>query len=168
MILPIRIWPDPVLLNSAEAVHEFDTQLSEFCADLLETMYAAPGRGLAAPQVGVSRRIFVMDTTWKEGTYTPRIFINPEITPVSDYLLTHDEGCLSLPGFTVPVSRPASVSVRWQDPEGQSHEEVFDGFAAICAQHEFDHLNGILTLDHISEEARAEIADMLSELERRT
>jgi peptide deformylase len=167
MILPIRIWPDPVLLKQADPVTEFDEALAQLCADMLETMYAAPGRGLAAPQIGVSRRIFVMDATWKEGAFEPRIFINPVVTPVGESISIHDEGCLSLPGFTVEVKRPSAVSIRWQDLDGRTCNDSFDGFAAVCIQHEFDHLEGILTLHHISDEARAEILPLLQDLEQR-
>ncbi|MDZ4395899.1 MAG: peptide deformylase [Cypionkella sp.] len=122
---------------------------------MLETMYAAPGRGLAAPQIGVLQRIFVMDCTWKEGNFAPRVLINPELLWRSAETATGPEGCLSLPGITSQVSRATSIRMRWTDLNGAICEETFTGFAAICAQHEFDHLNGILTLDHLDPAARA-------------
>lgn len=118
-------------------------------------MYAAPGRGLAAPQVGVLLRLFVMDCTWKEGTYAPRVLINPEVLWMSAETAIGPEGCLSLPGITSQVSRATSARMRWVDLDGSVCEETFTGFAAICAQHEFDHLNGVLTLDRLDPAARA-------------
>jgi len=131
---------------------------------MLETMYAAPGRGLAAPQVGVSKRLFVMDTTWKEGAKAPRVLINPEIIEVSSDEEINAEGCLSLPDFTVEVKRPSAVTMTWQDIDGQRHIAAFAGFDAICAQHELDHLDGILTIDRIAADARADVAHFLTAL----
>jgi peptide deformylase len=154
MILPILRWPDPILTQTcAPAVLSDD--LRALAADMLETMYAAPGRGLAAPQVGRLVRMFVMDVTWKEGVKTPVVVVNPEILWASDARVVGPEGCLSIPGPTTMVERAEAVRLRWSDLEGGVHEEVLTGFAAICAQHEYDHLDGVLTLDHLSPEARA-------------
>ncbi len=154
MLLPILRWPDPRLsLPCAPAV--LDDDLRTLAADMLETMYAAPGRGLAAPQVGRLVRLFVMDVTWKDGTPTPQVFVNPEILALSGARVTGPEGCLSIPGPVTEVSRAEAVQLRWSDLEGQVHTAALTGFAAICAQHEYDHLDGILTLDRLAPEARA-------------
>lgn len=155
MILPILRWPDPILTTPcAPAVLSDD--LRALAADMLDTMYAAPGRGLAAPQVGRLVRMFVMDTTWKEGRRDPRVCINPEVVELIGVPVAGPEGCLSLPGATTLVERAPALRMRWQDLQGDWHDEVMSGFAAICAQHEYDHLDGILTLDRLSPEARAQ------------
>lgn len=148
MVLPIRQVPDAILRRLCTPVAAFDADLAQLHDNMLATMYAAPGRGLAAPQVGVTQRLFVMDVTWKEGTPTPQVFVNPEVLEVSDDVVTQDEGCLSIPGDLVPVTRPASVSLRWQDLDGLTHNGQFSGFSAACVQHEIDHLNGILCTDY--------------------
>jgi peptide deformylase len=154
MLLPILRWPDPRLSQPcAPAVP--DDALRGLAADMLETMYAAPGRGLAAPQVGHLLRLFVMDVTWKEGVRSPQVFVNPELLELSTARVTGPEGCLSIPGPVTEVERAEVVRMRWMDLDGQSHEAVLTGFAAICAQHEYDHLDGILTLDRLPPEARA-------------
>lgn len=154
MLLPILRWPDPRLSQRcAPAV--LDDDLRALAADMLETMYAAPGRGLAAPQVGRLLRMFVMDATWKEGMPSPQVFVNPEIVALSGAQVTGPEGCLSIPGPVTEVSRAEVVQLRWTDLEGQLHEANLTGFAAICAQHEYDHLDGILTLDRLAPEDRA-------------
>lgn len=153
MLLPILRWPDPRLSQlCVPAV--LDADLRALAADMLETMYAAPGRGLAAPQVGRLVRLFVMDVGWKTGGPTPLVFVNPELELLGTRVLG-PEGCLSIPGPVTEVERNAQVRARWTDLEGVAHDAIFDGFAAICIQHEFDHLNGILTLDRLGPEARA-------------
>jgi peptide deformylase len=122
---------------------------------MLETMYAAPGRGLAGPQVGVLRRIFVMDVAWKDGAPDPMVFLDPEIVWRSDETRTGTEGCLSIPGVTAEVERAAEIEVTWRDLDGAGHARRFDGFAAICIQHETDHLDGLVTFDRVAPEARA-------------
>jgi peptide deformylase len=154
-VLPIRTWPDPVLTTPATAVAVVDNGVRALAADMLETMYAAPGRGLAAPQVGVLRRIFVMDMTWKAGPPTPQVMINPEMLEVSADQEIGAEGCLSIRGATTFVARATEIRMAWSDLDGRRHDQVLTGFAAICAQHEYDHLDGILTLDRLSPEARA-------------
>ncbi len=151
-VLPIICWPDARLTTVCS---EINGDVSALAADMLETMYAAPGRGLAAPQVGALLRLFVMDCTWKEGIYAPRVVINPELLWTSAETAIGPEGCLSLPGITSQVSRPTSVRMRWLDLNAAICEEIFTGFAAICAQHELDHLNGVLTLDHLDPAALA-------------
>ena len=124
--------------------------------DLFETMYTAPGRGLAAPQIGVMSRVFVMDTTWKEGEMTPVAFINPEVVVASEDTASMAEGCLSIPGVLADVTRPAVVTMRWTDLTGATRTQTFTGFAAACVQHELDHLNGTVTFDRLPPDARAE------------
>lgn len=151
-VLPILRWPDPRLSTVCAPV---TGDVRPLAADMLDTMYGAPGRGLAAPQVGVLLRLFVMDTTWKEGLRAPQVFVNPEILWMSDTRSTGPEGCLSLPGATTHISRATEIRLRWTDLDGITHEQTLTGFAAICAQHEYDHLDGILTLDRLSPEDRA-------------
>ena len=154
MLLPILRWPDPRLSVRCDPA-VLDDDLRALAADMLETMYAAPGRGLAAPQVGHLLRLFVMDATWKEGTPAPQVFVNPEIVDLLGDPVVGPEGCLSIPGPMTQVTRAPSVRMRWTALDGQAQDQVLTGFAAICVQHEYDHLDGILTLDHLSVEARA-------------
>lgn len=146
--MELRLLPDPVLREVCTAVTVFDEALEDIVAEMLAVMYAAPGRGLAAPQVGIAERIFVMDTTWKDGDPSPMVFINPEILEVSEAQAVNEEGCLSIPDRTSRVSRPAEVKLRWQDLDGEVQTGVFDGFAATCVQHERDHLDGVLCIDY--------------------
>ncbi|WP_225026279.1 peptide deformylase [Xinfangfangia pollutisoli] len=154
MILPILRWPDVRLSSPCEPALP-GPALTALAEDMLETMYAAPGRGLAAPQVGQLIRLFVMDVSWKEGTPAPLVMANPEILWRSEAVVTGPEGCLSIPGPTVQVTRAAEIRLRWQGLDGAVQEALLQGFAAICAQHEYDHLDGILTLDRLAPEDRA-------------
>ena len=154
-VLPLVYFPDERLAQPCAWVAGED--LSPLIADIFDTMYAAAGRGLAGPQVGVMKRVFVMDCTWKEGSKTPMAFMDPEIIAIGDAQEPLDEGCLSIPGLMVPVVRPREITVRWTDEAGQKQERHFDGFEARCIQHEMDHLEGRVTLDHLSEAARADI-----------
>ena len=113
--------------------------------------------GLAAPQGGVLKRLFVMDCTWKEGKRSQMVMINPSIMAVERVPVTMEEGCLSIPGVMVPVERPVAVTVQWTAAEGDIHMADFDGFEARCIQHEFDHLNGTVTFDHLDPEARSAV-----------
>ena len=140
--------PNPVLREICTPVESFDQRLSELASDMLESMYEAKGRGLAAPQIGVKDRIFVMDCTWKEGDLTPMVFVNPKILSQSEETSTYEEGCLSIPGQTTFVRRPAEVAVQWQTLAGDARQDQFGGFAATCIQHELDHLNGVLCTDY--------------------
>ncbi|QBF29995.1 peptide deformylase [Thalassococcus sp. S3] len=150
----IVLWPDPGLeMKCAPVSHGDDVRV--LAEDLLETMYAASGRGLAAPQVGVLRRVFVMDVTWKDGVRDPMVFLNPEVLSASDRMSEGDEGCLSIPGITARVRRPDEVCLRWMNLDGSVREDRFDGFAARCVQHEVDHLDGIVTLNRIAPDTRA-------------
>jgi peptide deformylase len=153
MLLPILRWPDPRLSQPcAPAV--LDDDLRQLAADMLATMYAAPGRGLAAPQVGRLVRMFVMDVAWKTGEPAPLVFVNPVVELFGERV-AGPEGCLSIPGPVTEVERAAQVRVRWTDVQGAARDGLFDGFAAVCVQHEHDHLDGILTLDRLAPEARA-------------
>ena len=145
-------WPDPRLTSICEPV---TADARDLAADMLATMYAACGRGLAAPQVGVLLRLFVMDATWKAGTPAPQVFVNPAVVWLSEARALGPEGCLSIPGVTTEVERAREIRLRWYDLDGTAHEETLTGFSAICAQHEYDHLNGRLTLDHLTPQARA-------------
>lgn len=164
MILPITRFPDSVLRRPCLPVTAIDDAIRQLAADMLETLYAAPGRGLAAPQVAVTLRLFVMDCTWKEGTPSPRVCINPEIVAASDTLATNTEGCLSIPGVPAQVARPDWVVLRWRDLDGRHREERLTGFEAVCAQHELDHLNGRLCIDLMDEDARVAASPLLSAL----
>jgi peptide deformylase len=154
-VLPILRWPDPRLSQPCAPVGEPDEALRRLAADMLETMYAAPGRGLAGPQVGAMRRIFVMDVAWKDGAPEPMVFLDPEIVARSLETRTGGEGCLSIPGVLAQVERAAEIELAWRDLDGARHSRRFDGAAAICIQHEADHLDGIVTLDRLPPEARA-------------
>lgn len=149
-IRPIHVIPDGVLREKAQPVTAFDADLKRLVEDMFETMYAAPGIGLAAPQVGVMQRVFVVDVSPREDMKEPLAFINPEITWASDETSVYEEGCLSIPEYYEEVERPARVRMRFQDVEGKEHEIEAGGVLATCAQHELDHLNGVLFIDHIS------------------
>lgn len=154
-LLPILTWPDARLNKRCVEVKEITPGVQQLAADMLETMYAAKGRGLAGPQVGAMLRLFVMDTTWKEGTPAPRVVINPDILWMSDARSDGPEGCLSLPGITTQINRALVVRLRYAGLDGVLCDAELDGFDAICAQHEFDHLDGIVTLNRLTPEARA-------------
>lgn len=149
--LKIVIAPDPVLKAVAAPVDKVDDELRRFLDDMLETMYIARGVGLAAPQVGISRRILVIDPVKEEGVPPqPMAMINPEIIWKSEEPNTFEEGCLSLPDFYVEVERPASVRVKYLDHDGKEQELLAENFTATVFQHELDHLNGVLLLDYVS------------------
>ncbi|MGY3437680.1 MULTISPECIES: peptide deformylase [unclassified Marinovum] len=155
-VLPIRLWPDPVLQQVCRPVAgEVRGEVTELITDMFDTMYAAPGRGLAAPQVGLALRLFVMDVTWKDGPGTPIACINPEIISVSDDMAGGDEGCLSIPGVTADVTRPAEITLRFTVANGARQELRLTGMAAKCAQHELDHLDGKVIFDRLAPEAAA-------------
>ncbi|MEO0766778.1 MAG: peptide deformylase [Pseudomonadota bacterium] len=156
-VRPILMWPDGGLSAMCTPIEAITDDICVLAADMLETMYSAPGRGLAAPQVGVLKRLFVMDATWKEGIATPVICINPEIISRGSDATTSAEGCLSIPGVTADVTRPTDVRMVWTDLSGRVHEKDLTGFAALCAQHELDHLDGIMTLDRVDDVQRADI-----------
>lgn len=154
-VLPILRWPDPRLCMPCAPVEHVDARIQALTADMLETMYAAPGRGLAAPQVGVLSRLFVMDTGYRQGDPTPMVFLNPRIEWASERRETGPEGCLSIPGVVAEISRAPEIRLRWTRLDGTEAVERFDGFAAICIQHETDHLDGIVTFDRVPPDRRA-------------
>lgn len=154
MILPLLLWPDPRLSQPCAPAPPGE-ETARLAADMLETMYESCGRGLAAPQVGRLIRLFVMDLTWKEGARAPQVFVNPEILWRSEEVRRGPESCLSIPGPVTMVERAAALRLGWSDPEGRAHQAELTGIAAICAQHEMDHLDGILTLDRLAPADRA-------------
>ncbi|MFD1612645.1 peptide deformylase [Sphingomonas tabacisoli] len=154
-LLPIIETPDPRLRQISTPVETVDAELNKLIDDMFETMYAAPGIGLAAIQVGVPKRLLVIDLQEEEGEdgkpiKAPRVFINPEILETSEELQVYSEGCLSIPEQFAEVERPATIRARWQDRDGKVREEQIDGLLAVCLQHEMDHLEGILFIDHLS------------------
>lgn len=151
MTLDILKYPDPRLAQPSEAVETVTDDIRKLAQDMLETMYAAEGVGLAAPQVGKLIRLIVMDPWLREGEKQPMVFINPEVEPTGDTIISTSEGCLSVPlNFRADVPRYSSVRVRGLDLNGNPIETKLDGFAAIIIQHETDHLNGTLFIDRIS------------------
>lgn len=150
----IRLWPDPVLQTVCDPVSEVTPAIETLTADMLDTMYDAPGRGLAAPQVGELLRLFVMDASWKDGKADPQVFVNPKILEFSGTRVSQAEGCLSIPGIMTEISRPARIKVEWMGLTAGRYVQVFDGFAAACIQHEMDHLDGVVTFDRLSAAAR--------------
>lgn len=149
-IKPLIILPDPILRQVSDPVERIDDAVRAFADDMLETMYDAPGIGLAAIQVGVPRRMLVIDLAKEEEPKAPLVFINPQILSTSDEPSLYEEGCLSIPEYYAEVERPASLTVRYQDLDGKTQELAADGLLATCLQHEIDHLNGVLFIDHIS------------------
>lgn len=151
-LLPIITAPDARLKIASSKVEHFDDELRQFVSDMFETMYNAPGIGLAAIQVGVQKRLLVLDVIGRgrDEAPQPRVMINPEIIRVSDEDASYEEGCLSLPEHYADVVRPAEVEVAFQDENGEKHKLKADGLFATCIQHEIDHLDGILFVDHIS------------------
>lgn len=149
-ILPILVAPDPRLKRKADPVEAVDADLARLMDDMLETMYAAPGIGLAAPQVGVLKRIIVVDVAREGEPPQPLCLANPEVLWVSEDTNLHEEGCLSLPDMYDDIERPARVRVRSLDRDNQAREIDADGLLATCIQHEMDHLEGTLFVDHLS------------------
>ena len=154
-IRPIFETPDPVLRQISRPVETFDEELKTLVADMFDTMYAAPGIGLAAVQVGVPVRLLVIDLQEPEEedgepVRDPRVFINPEILWHSDNEVPYTEGCLSVPEQYAEVMRPDRIRARWRDEHGETYEREIGGLLAICLQHEMDHLNGVLFIDHLS------------------
>lgn len=149
-ILPIITLPDPVLRKKAAEIERVDRHLLEFAENMLATMYDAPGIGLAAPQVGVLRRIIVMDPSRDEAPKEPLIMVNPVILERSQEMRVHEEGCLSIPDFMAEIERPAQTRVGYIDVEGKKQEAKLEGIWSTLVQHEIDHLNGVLFIDYLS------------------
>lgn len=164
---PILIHPDPRLKKMCDPVPDISDELRSLADDMLETMYAAPGIGLAAPQVGVLSRLLVMDCVKEEGAPPqPMVMFNPEIVAASDALNTYEEGCLSIPEQFADVTRPAEVELRWIDRNGEERQQVFDGLWATCVQHEIDHLNGKLFIDYLGPIRRQMITRKMQKYKR--
>lgn len=169
-LIDILIYPHPVLKTVAEKVVSFDQHLKEFCSNMIKTMYNAPGIGLAAPQVGISKRIFICDVDYERTKIgednpeteetedliyelkhlNPKIYINPELV-VTEGETSYEEGCLSLPGVFDTVKRHKKIELQYQDLNGKIHYEAAEGLHSICAQHEIDHLDGIMFIERLSQ-----------------
>ena len=165
--LPIIIAPDPRLKITAEPVDEVDDGIRKLMDDLLDTMYAAPGIGLAAPQVGVAKRVLVIDLAREEGSPPrPLRVVNPELVWTSNELKSTEEGCLSLPNQFAQIKRPESACVRYIDPDNVTRQIEVAGALCACLQHEIDHLEGRLFVDHLSRLKRDMILRRLSKMSR--
>ena len=165
MIRSILVHPDPRLKKLCEPVAEITPDLRQLADDMLETMYDAPGIGLAAPQVGVTRRLIVMDCI-KNGPPEPLVLVNPQVLWASEERSVYDEGCLSIPEQYAEVERPAEVQVRWTDLEGKVQERQFAGIWATCVQHEIDHLDGKLFIDYLGPLKRQMITRKMQKMKR--
>jgi peptide deformylase len=165
-LLPILVAPDPRLKVKAKPVAKVDSETRQLMADMLETMYAAPGIGLAAPQVGVAKRVIVVDCAREGEPPQPYKLANPEILWQSEELATYNEGCLSLPEHYADVTRPAAIRVRYLDEQNEIRELEAEGLLATCIQHEMDHLEGVLFVDHLSSLKRGIILRKLSKAKR--
>jgi len=163
-ILSILEFPDPRLRTVATPVTQVDSRIRQLVDDMLETMYDAPGIGLAATQVDVHERVIVIDTS--ESRSEPKVFINPEFEVLNPDLGDYDEGCLSVPGFFETIHRPKSIRVNALDREGEVFTEELDGLLAICLQHEMDHLQGKLFVDYLSPLKRQRIRGKLEKSHR--
>ncbi len=164
--LPIISAPDPYLRTVSEPVEKVDAKLQKLMDDMVETMYGALGIGLAAIQVGVPKRVIVMDLALDDEPKKPQFFVNPELTSVSDEVEVYEEGCLSVPDHYAEVERPKECTVKFLDYDGKPHELKAKGLLATCIQHEMDHLNGILFIDHISALKRRMILKKLTKAQR--
>jgi peptide deformylase len=165
-ILPIITLPDPVLRKKARAVERVDQPLRRLMDDMLATMYDAPGIGLAAPQVGILRRLIVMDPARDDAPKEPLIMVNPVILERSDELRIHDEGCLSIPDFTAEIERPAITRISYVDAAGKTQETTLEGIWSTLVQHEIDHLNGVLFIDYLSRLKRDMIVKKFTKAKR--
>jgi peptide deformylase len=167
MKLPIIIHPDPRLKKTSAPVSDLSDDLRKLSQDMLETMYDAPGIGLAAPQVGVMSRLIVLDCEKEEGaTPRPLVMFNPEVVSTSEETSVYEEGCLSIPDQFADITRPEAVTVAWLDENGNPREEEFDGLWATCVQHEIDHLNGKLFIDYLKPLKRQMITRKMVKLKR--
>ncbi|MDG4718882.1 MULTISPECIES: peptide deformylase [Thalassospira] len=162
----ILIVPDPRLKKECEPVAEVNDEIRDLLDDMLETMYAAPGIGLAAPQIGVMKRVVVMDVSDDKDKPEPMKLINPEIIWESEDLSVYQEGCLSIPEQYADVERPAEVGVRYLDENGKEHEIEAEGLLATCIQHEIDHLDGVLFTDYLSALKRNMILKKVQKLQK--
>lgn len=166
-IREIIILPDKQLRLVSKPVEKVTGEVRKLAEDMFETMYEAPGIGLAAIQVGVPARLITMDLAKKEGPANPRVFINPEISWSSEETSSYEEGCLSIPEYYEEVERPAKVRVRFSDLDGKVHEEEAEGLFATCIQHEIDHLNGVLFVDYLSKLKRDRVLKKFTKAAKR-
>jgi peptide deformylase len=164
---PIIVLPDPRLRVVSEPVGKVDGEIRKLVDDMFETMYDAPGIGLAAIQVGVPKRVVTADLAKKDEPRNPQVFINPEIVSSSEELSVYEEGCLSIPEIHEDVERPTRVRVRYMDLAGKPKEVEADGLLATCLQHEIDHINGVLFIDHISKLKRDRIVKKFTKAAKR-
>lgn len=164
----ILLHPDPRLKKQCAPVDDLSDDLRQLADDMLETMYAAPGIGLAAPQVGDLRRLIVLDCVKQDEDLPPRplIMFNPQVVASSDETNVYEEGCLSIPEQYAEVTRPSEVEVAWLDRDGNAQQEVFDGLWATCVQHEIDHLDGKLFIDYLKPLKRQMITRKMQKLKR--
>lgn len=163
-IKPIILLPDLILREKSTPIERFDDELKRLASDMTETMYDAPGIGLAAIQIGVPRRMLVVDVAKDEDNQNPQIFINPEIVKNSDERSSYEEGCLSIPEYYAEVERPAAITVKYLDLSGKKQSIKADGILATCLQHEIDHLDGVLFIDHISKLKRQMVIKKFTKL----
>ncbi len=163
-IKPIVLLPDSVLREKSAPIERFDDDLTRLAADMTETMYDAPGIGLAAIQIGIPRQMLVVDVSKDEDNKTPQVFINPEIVKNSDEMNVYEEGCLSIPEYYAEVERPAAITVNYLDLSGKAQTIEADGLMATCLQHEIDHLNGVLFIDYLSKLKRQMVIKKFTKL----
>jgi peptide deformylase len=167
-VLTILKLPDPLLRQASAPVTLFDNALKKLSDDMLETMYDAPGIGLAAPQIGVLKRMVVIDTAKREDQPPhPQVFINPQVVWSSPEQSVYEEGCLSIPEYYEDVTRPAAIRVTYSDLSGTAREVEASGSLATCLQHEIDHLNGVLFIDYLSRLKRDRVVKKFAKLARR-
>ena len=167
MIRPILLHPDSRLKKKAVNIENIDDALINLAEDMMETMYDAPGIGLAAPQVGILERLIVMDCAKKEDADAdPFIMVNPIITTSSEEKNVYEEGCLSIPEHFAEITRPELIQVEWVDLEGKQHTQEFDGLKSTCVQHEIDHLNGKLFIDYLGPMKRQLITRKMQKFKR--
>ncbi|MEE8333021.1 MAG: peptide deformylase [Alphaproteobacteria bacterium] len=165
-VLQIIKAPDPILKRKCAAVERVDDEIRQLMDDMLETMYAAPGVGLAAPQTGVLKRVIVVDVSQPDGPRAPLMMANPEIIEASEEITLREEGCLSFPDHYAEVKRPDWVRVRYLDHENEIREMEADGLLSTCVQHEMDHLDGVLFVDRISMVRRGMILRKMTKLKK--
>ena len=163
----ILILPDKRLRQVSDPVKKIDTGIRKLIDDMFETMYGAPGIGLAAIQVGTPKRVVTMDLAKKDEPKNPLVFINPEILWISEEKAIYEEGCLSIPEYYGDVERPAQVKVKYLDLEGETREIEANGLLATCLQHEIDHLNGVLFIDHLSKLKRDRVLKKFTKAHKR-
>jgi len=166
MILPLVILPDPILREVSKPVERVDDAVRRLADDMVETMYDAPGIGLAAIQIGQPLRMLVIDLSKEDEPKAPQLFINPQIVARGEGASVYEEGCLSIPDYYAEVERPDTVTVNYIDRDGKERQVAADGLLATCLQHEIDHLNGVLFIDHISKLKRDMVVRKFRKLAR--